>query len=344
MERKEDKEIFNRIYNSAMYQMILQDFVNTKKGKDPIGTGSEGEAYTYGEDYIVKSFFRAVHGFEDDRDVFIKYFKEMQKFKREGVNFPDYYAWLINNNPNFQGKSYEQQYNYYILEERIKGTQFCPDYIEHNYPMFEDFCSEKDFNDFLKTPEQNVMLMKEIVKTYISYFVRVNEIFESMPEDKLEKLVKDTFDIYLKGMYSEPDLFGSNVFFTNNEKDITLIDTRIVHKNGRDDLEEGYNTPRAFLEIFRLFEKDDIPLETVGEYGLDKLDPSGAVEIFNLIDKNKEICKSAMRKIVKVMKKIEFDRGYVTNQTFIKLLKSLENIFGKEESKIMVDEIQRSFN
>ncbi len=341
MEKKEDKIIFDKIYSNALHQMMLYDFVQNIGSKKSIGTGSEGNAYLLGEDYVVKSFYRASHGFEDDKEVFVKYIKEMQKYKKEGLNFPEYYAWIINNNPKYTGKFDDQAYNYYLLEERIKGTQFCPEYIEQSYSLFEDFCSEKDFNDFLKTPNQNINLMKEIIKTYINHFIKINEIFESMPESKIEKMMLDTFNIYLTGMYSEPDLFGSNVFFTNDDKDITLIDTRVVNKRGIY-LEDGYNTPRAFLEVFRLFEKDDIPFETIKEYDYESLDPAGAIEIYKLIEKNKEVCKSALRKIIKIMKKIEFERKFIDNETFEYLYKIFTDIFSKEESDKLFDEVQRN--
>lgn len=337
-DEKKISELDKKLLNTSMYDFILRGFMLTDP-RTPLWKGSEGEVYSY-DNFIIKSYVNAISDFNEDETLFRRYCEEMQKFKNMGVNLPTFYTWLVIKNNAYNGYPTVQKNKYLILEEKVQGTQISSGYLEENYSLFEDFCSEEEFKSVLNNPLGSLSLIREILKKYIGSIVEVNEMLESMPESAFEKLIVDTFNMFLIGKCSEPDLFGANVFISPDKKDLFVIDNRLLSRKCDN---EEYLKRRALLEVFRMFETNDIPLETLNEFGLDTEAPEIYADIMKLISKNNSVCKSAILKLAGIMKKIESDPKIINAETFKTFGSRMREIFGEEYAKDITAETVKIF-
>lgn len=337
-----EKNIENIILNTSMYDLILRGFALTEHNK-PVSKGSEGEVYFY-NDYVIKSYINAISDFNEDETIFKQYCKEMQKFKDMGVNLPTFYTWLVIKNNAYNGYPNVQKNKFLILEEKIKGTPICGGYLGEDFSVFEDFCGEQEFADLMAisrdNPLYNLPLLRKILENYLNSFIEVNEILESMPEKTLEKLVVDTFNMFLIGKYSEPDLFGANVFITPDKKDLMIIDNRLITRKCDN---EEFLKRKALLEVFRIFETNDIALETIDEFDIKNQAPEVYEKLMLQIAKNNKTCKAAILKLSSVMKQICDDPAIINQETFKTFASRMREIFGKEYAQEIVSDTTKIF-
>lgn len=199
----------------------------------PYYSGGEGNAYFVGEDYVLK---RYINKTEKDFDgIFENYCVEMQNFANNGLSVPKIYAWtkLPSVKRNVHGKSYD----YYILQERMKGRTLFHGFIEDIYPLCKKLCSKEQFNQAVKYQEKNVALFKEILTEYVTDYQRMNEYLCSMPENQIDDFIYNLYVMCLDGKYSIPDIYPSNTLLSDDG--FSIIDNRV-----EDRISRGYTTQK----------------------------------------------------------------------------------------------------
>ena len=173
---------------------------------------------------------------EKDFDgIFENYCVEMQNFANNGLNVPNIYAWtkLPSSKRNISGKSYD----YYILQERMKGRTLFHGFIEDIYPLCKKLCSKEQFNKAVKNQEENVALFKEILTEYVADYQRMNEYLCSMPENQIDDFIYNLYVMCLDGKYSIPDIYPSNTLLSDDG--FSIIDNRVENRILR-----GYTTQK----------------------------------------------------------------------------------------------------
>ena len=204
------------------YERMLFDLVPHLSEYKSI-SGGEGTAYFIDEKFVVKEYSKEFYnrnstGFDL---VFNAYCKEMQDFATEGYSVPKIYAWLKVPNDN-KSKVYmceEMPYKYYILEENIPGRWIYYFYedLEEMYKVCSEVCSKAEFMKAIGTSFGKLKLKREILKAYISDYLNVNTMLESMSDNELEKFIVSTFRMAIWGQYSSPDLFRKNIILGDSK-------------------------------------------------------------------------------------------------------------------------------
>lgn len=192
----------------------------------PSAGGGEGRAYFVDDNYVLKRYYKRLS--PDFDNIFESYCSEMKKFAENGYNVPKIYAWT--KMPNFNIMvSPEQRYDYYILEERIKGRQIFYGQLENIYPICENLCEKDEFLSAIKNPENNKTLFLEILKNYVDDFQNVNEYLNSISEYEIDKFLYDTYTMCIDGKFSVPDIFPGNILIDKDK--FTIIDNRLIKKD-----------------------------------------------------------------------------------------------------------------
>lgn len=206
--------------------------------KFPHATGGEGSAYFINDNLVVKKYTK-----KDDTEfckIFDYYCKEMQKFGRAGLNVPEIYAWTIM--PNIDRKSRPHcKFDYYILEERMKGRQIYHGYLDNVYSLCEDLCSKSEFKRAVKIPNLHEKLFKEILLRYIKDYQEMNEYLCTMPKGKIDKFIYDLYMMCSHGKFSVPDVFATNILIDIKGKgDFSIIDNRAEQRLNTDKTSKEY--------------------------------------------------------------------------------------------------------
>lgn len=203
------------------YNLFLESIIDDLE-KFKFKAGAEGRAY-FVDDYVIKKITKEKYSKFDE--LFELYCEEMNKYALKGYNVPYFFAWT--KKPSKLDKR-GNIYDYYILQERIKGRQL---YLFDLYDVFDmctDLCSEDEFYDAIENFESKkcgTSLYKEILKRFIDDFVQTNELICGMPQDELDKFLLSIHDMFKTGRYSMPDIFVGNVL--RDDKKLSIIDNRL---------------------------------------------------------------------------------------------------------------------
>ena len=335
-------EILGRLENLKLggsrleYDDVLLDLIPYLKYFQFV-EGGEGKAYFIPNGYVVKEYSKVA-----ENDLFDKYFeayaREIQGFSKQSLVVPNIYAWnkipqvVVNRNvPKIQ-------YNYYILEERIKGRPIFSGPIEDIFHLCTDLCDENQFNKVAANPYLNGALYNEIAKRFVNDYISMNQSIESLSDADIERFVMSVYHMFEKGENSSPDMYPSNVLLTP-EKQLCIIDNHLISKT--EDAYFNANSPEGLTLTGLLFLF--LYNEMVGDL---KNLPYFAIEGANfdlcgMIEKNSGACDAAIRKIMKVTKKC-IEKPVVINKNILeRLYLMLKHIVGKDKANEIVEIMQK---
>lgn len=265
--------------------------------------GGEGFAYFINDQFVVKEYSKNFPSRNSELfdDIFDLYCKEMRGFYDAGYSVPKIYSWLKIPNTNkadvYMGKA--MPYKYYVLEENVPGRWIYYHYENLNemYQTCKGLCSEDEFTNALCRPIGRVKLKKEILKAYISDFIKTNQKLEAMSDNEFEKFIISAYQMASQGLYSGPDLFRKNVLLDDTR--ITLIDNRFRDNMGwmnGADIDEHFLLSIIDLMTYNKNVEDNLLINSVD---LSLYDES----IGKLIGENRIICTALMQKIMNILNK-----------------------------------------
>ena len=299
--------------------------------------GGEGKAYFIGKDYVVKEYSKSF-----DMDLFDKYFetycREIQGFSKKELVVPKIYSWNSIPQVVVKRSTPRIQYNYYIMEERIKGRPIFSGLMEDVFHLCADICQEKQFNNVVFNPYMDGKLYNEIVKRYIDDYILMNRSIESLSESDIEKFVMSVYQMFEEGENSSPDMYPSNVILSPNSG-LFMIDNHLISK--KDDVYYNSTTPEEFTLTGLLF------LFLYNEQVADiKHHPYFITEGANFdleerVARNGKACESAIKKIMKVTKKCISSPVVFKKNILLRLHAMLKNILGKDKANEIVDIMQK---
>ena len=280
----------------------------------PSKGGGEGKAYFIGNDLVVKRYFRKVDS--EFEAIFEDYCKEMQKFAERGMNVPKIYSWA--KIPNFNRKiNPNHRYDYYILQDRVKGRELFYGYLEDIYPVCKKICSRSEFFDSIKNPETNRALFKEILKRYVADYIRVNEYLCSIPESQIDKFLYDIYVMCLDGKFSLPDMFPANIFLSKDK--ISIIDNHCEEKRQNQKTKEFADTAMTSGLVWLFFYNSFLTSKENMSYA----NPEVSSFLIKYRDKVAKPCKAAMIRFIKRMNavcsspKITNKKAYVRDMVMV---------------------------
>ena len=263
--------------------------------------GNEGRAYFIDEKYIVKEYRRSISVDAPIFDgLFDEYCQELNRFAEMGYSVPKIYSWL--KVPNIERKKdlysgEDLPYRYYVLQERVPGRWMYYDIDEFKeiYALCNDICSHDDLLRIMADSSYGeTSLRVEILRKYISDFVMMNEMIESMPSDEFEKFIVSVYNMKRNGQYSHPDMYRKNVLV--DESNISLIDNRI--QSPKDFWLQQVDSVEDILnELILLFElnKSLTDNQVMNEEAIMQ-----HAELRSMLAKNKKLCVAVMQKIASV--------------------------------------------
>lgn len=299
-------------------------------------SGVEGIAYLF-ENYVIKQYI-AISDWGNFEKVFEDFCAEMQKIG-EKSGYPKIYAWEKIPNMNYYLGKEKNKYNFYILEERVKGRDLYYGFLHDSYKLSENLCSKKDYFDAIRCPEGYFDLFKEIINLYISDYIMINEYLESLSEDEIATLVVECFNIDKNSRFFDSDIHPTNILIENNK--LRPIDPMVCYL-GKKVKSESELKDMFVSKIINLFWANEMcnnsSLQKYFRYEPQMLDNS--FEGFQ--KKNRKICKAAMLKFLKVVNKY-LDNPEVFDDEHIKQLRFvLDDVF--ENDKMSKKEIENSIN
>ena len=307
--------------------------------------GTEGRSYFIDEKYIVKEYRRSISVDPSVFDsVFDSYCQELNRFADIGYSVPKFYSWLKIPNIDRKKDVYgceDLPCRYYILQERVPGRWMYYDIDEFKeiYDLCKDICFHDDLLRIMADSSYGgLSLRTEILKKYISDYIMMNEMIESMPAGEFEKFVISVYNLKMNGQYSHPDLFRKNILVDQSR--ISLIDNRI--QSPKDFWLQQVDSVEGILnELILLFELNK-SLED--NQVMDQQTMIQQTEISSMLARNKKLCVAVMQKIVSVFKNqiqmepIRYRSSYwileknmrkILNEDAYKVLKSIPTDFEK---------------
>lgn len=267
----------------------------------PYSSGGEGDAYFVSDDLVLKRYYKKV---DKEFDlIFEDYCLEMQKFANLGFAVPKIYAWT--KIPNYNRKvNPENRYDYYVLEERMKGRQLFYGFLEDLYPVCKQLCEKEDFLLAINHPEDDRLLFNEILTAYVKDFQMVNDYLCSMPEAQIDKFLSDAYAMCVDGRFSMPDMFPANIIF--NKKGISIIDNTLENRNTEDRTSKDFADSLMTNGLIWMFFYNNFvtnPREFIEK-------DYETVQFLNKKrDKVIKACKQAMVRVMQRLKKVEIDRN-----------------------------------
>ncbi len=331
------KKLESLKYNASRceYDFLLLDLIPYLKYFQYV-EGGEGKAYFIGKDYVVKEYSKVV-----ENDLFDKYFesycREICDFSKQSLTVPQIYGWHKIPKVIIKRNLPKIQYNYFILEERIKGRPIFSGPIEDIFHLCTDLCDEKQFNKVTANPYLNGNLYNEIAKRYIDDYIKMNQSIESLSETEIEKFVMSLYQMSEQGEYSSPDMYPSNVLLTP-ENHLFMIDNHLIFKS--EDVYYNSTPPENYtltgLLFLFLYNEMVGDLKNLPYFAIE----GASFDLAGKIKKNSNACDAAIRKIMKVTKKC-IEKPAVINKNILERLHSmLKNILGKERAKNIIEEFE----
>lgn len=331
------KKLESLKYNASRceYDFLLLDLIPYLKYFQYV-EGGEGKAYFIGKDYVVKEYSKVV-----ENDLFDKYFesycREICDFSKQSLNVPQIYGWHKIPKVIIKRNLPKIQYDYYILEERIKGRPIFSGPIEDIFHLCTDLCDEKQFYKVAENPYLNGNLYNEIAKRYIDDYILMNQSIESLSEAEIEKFVMSLYQMSEQGEYSSPDMYPSNVLLTP-ENQLFAIDNHLISKS--EDIYYNSTPPENYtltgLLFLFLYNEMVCDLKNFPYFAIE----GASFDLEGKIKKNSNACDAAIRKIMKVTKKC-IEKPAVINKNILERLYSmLKNILGKDRAKNIIEEFE----
>lgn len=324
------------MFNFSKENIMMYDAI-TRLDSFPYASGGEGCAYFLDDNYVLKRYTK-----KDDSDFdakFDDYCKEMKKFHERGLNVPNIYAWTKIPNFNRRVKP-ENRYDYYILEERIKGRQLFYGYLEEVYDVCKKLCSKDEFLHVINSPDDDRLLFREILKAYVKDYQKVNEYLASAPESMIDKFLYDCYVMCLDGIFSKPDFFPANVLF-QKDKQFSIIDN-----NFEDRIAEG-RTTKKFADshmtsglIWLFFYNNYVtnPREFVSNDG------EARSYLVSMKEKVAKPCKAAMIKMIKRMNSVCMSPKFTDSNAFVRDYLMISDMLSKADAKEIFDEFEKKFD
>lgn len=310
-----------KIENANYYDEYLLSLV-PKLRQFPSKSGGEGTAYFIDDKFVVKEM---LYKFDENifSFVFNDYCAEMQKFAKQGYKVPKIYSWL--QIPNEKKLWTENEYLYYILEERVPGREIYFNSVNEIYELCKHLCSKDEFegewinNKF--TP-----LLKKIYETYIKDYIETNEKVESMSDADLEKFFDTIFVAADDARYYFPDLNFRNIMIDKDQ--INLIDLRSTCDNNLADMKKHVKHEIVIFDLIKVM---------YNNYELSKIISKNIIsdhQIINLLEENNKLVKEVFIKSIKLLKnKIEFKNGKSG------VIFQINQILGREQAKDVIEMI-----
>lgn len=286
--------------------------------------GNEGEVFFVSDDLIIKKYFANIDSFSVLQFIFNKYCEECEYFYSKGYNIPKIYTWTVLSRPDHSG------FDYYLLEERVPGRELFISNISRISTRFSGALDDKQFNNLLINPQQNMPLYNEILNSYVYDFLTMNEKIESMSETNLERFLISVHNMFAECRYAIPDVHARNVLY--HEDNLQLIDL-YLERDMDGYLYSSYTPPELLLlsRIVALFNYN-------GDVKKFKMNDSKFKNVNNKIDLNEMLCTEAMLRVIKTAKK--FYKFHPNKRWWKTFVERLEKIVNKENSLRVIKEIE----
>ncbi len=290
----------------------------------PSKGGGEGKAYFVSKDLVVKRYFKKVDA--EFEAIFEDYCKEMQNFAERGMNVPKIYSWA--KIPNYNRRvNPEHRYDYYILQDRVKGRELFYGYLEDIYPVCKTLCSRDEFFDTIKNPDSHRVLFNEILKSYLADYVRVNEYLCALPEVQLDKFLYDTYVMCLDGKFSLPDMFPANIFLSKDK--ISIIDNHCEERKQNQMTKEFVDTAMTSGLIWLFFYNNFLTNKDNMSYAND--------DIISFLIKNRDKvtkpCKAAMIRFIKRMNAVCCSPKITNKQACVRDIVMVQGMLTKKDAE-----------
>jgi hypothetical protein len=331
------------------YDLILREALPLLDNFEK-SSGGEGTAYFLSDKFVIKRH-TSQFDWETFDEIFDLYCSEMKKFEELGYCVPKIYSWLkipkesasIKNELN--AGSYENislpKFDYYILEERVKGRELFYCFLEDFYPECRDFCSKKQFQKIVNNPDGNLLEFNEISRRFFRDYILVNQYIESLPEDVLSKFVENTYQMYMKGKFSIPDVYPSNVLISR--KKMNLIDSSALNRN-RIGFNESFYTNGFISSVLSLFYTNESIFEPKKMILSSESGKEFSSEFAPLIKKNIRACRGAMLRLVAVMNKYCENPVLTDKEMYLKMAENISKFMPKSQVNEILSNINTNFS
>ncbi len=292
----------------------------------PYKEGGEGRAYFVFDKLIVKEFLN----FDDEylfSSMFDNYCREMKKFYDKGYAVPKIYSWVkIPSVINNSGK-HKIAYRYYVLEEQVKGRELFSGLLEDTYHLCKNLCDEKTFDKLVLNPEIDKSLYAEMVANYIKDYITMNKTIEAMDERQLERVIYSVYQMFKFGEFSVPDMYPSNMLY--NDGEVVMIDNNFSERKND--------------EIYLKHTADDFTLtgmlfmflynEQVSGFKKSKsFKEKDKRRINALISKNTLFCEQAIKKVLKVGRRMVDEKLVLDDKIMLCIFETLNNIMDSDKA------------
>ena len=243
-------------------------------------------------------------------------------------NYPKIYAWeKIPNIMYYTGKA-ENKYDYYILEERVKGRDLYYGFLHDSYGVCKDQITKTEFYNAIIHPQDYFSLFNKIVELYIQDYIKINEFLESMNENDISNFLTSSLEVdkICKFLYS--DIHPTNVLITDQKK-LRSIDPMVDYLDNKDFDLMKIKDSFANKVVMLFWANEMIRNETINSYfRLDKEVLGNRFE--KLQRKNAKICKAAMLKFIKIMNKYCDNPMFIDESKFQNTFLCVMDIFGDD--------------
>ena len=297
-------------------------------------SGGEGTAYFVGDEFVVKKFESTKNNFVS-QTAFSAYAEEMQKFAHQGYHVPQIYAWLS------IPKGFDT-FDFYILEEQVKGRQVYTGFLSESCHLFEDFCSKLQFQKLLLMPEIDMPMFEEIFRRFVGDYVMMNEMLLDMNENTLEKFFLDIDGMFKGSKISIPDVYHGNVFV--NDSGLCLIDNRVVPSDIQLTYEDLSSQDFTISRSLQLLDINEVAWKDYLNYKIQDFSSMAKVETLNLSSRHEMLTKCLIEKFIKVLNRT-FDNPTVScKEEFVDVYDMMFRIFrSDEEAERVLKPINKSF-
>lgn len=288
----------------------------------PSKSGGEGTAYFVDDKFVVKEM-----QYKFDENIFSFVFNdfcaEMQKFANQGYSVPKIYSWL--QIPNEKNLWTENEYRYYILEERVPGREIYLSSVKEIYDICKHLCSKDEFEGALIN-NKSKSLLREIYKIFIKDYIDANEKVVSLSNAELEKFFDTIFIAVDDAKYCYPDLYFKNIMIDKDQ--INLIDLRNTSDNNLVDMKKHVKHESVIFDLIKVM---------YNNYEISKKISKNMIsdqQIINLIEENNKLVKEIFIKSIKILKKrTEFKNGKSG------VIFQINQILGSEQAQDIIEMI-----
>lgn len=289
----------------------------------PYTSGGEGRAYYISDDLVVKKYMKKYD--EEFGEIFNDYCVEMRKFAQNGLHVPHIYAWATVPNVDRMTRP-DCRFDYYILEERMKGRQLFCGCLDGAYSLCKDLCDKEEYRATVKIPNFNRKLFKEILARYVKDYQDVNEYLCEIPDAQVDQLLYDLYLMCIDGKFSTPDIFASNILLSKNGFSIidNLAEKRMDSKRTKDYADYTFTTGLLWLFMFNNY--------VTNKSGLCVEDDELASFVLSKREKVVKPCKNALIKFLKRANTICMDvkmKKHLLNPSFL----MLKDMLSEEDAK-----------